>query len=174
MRLLVQWTRAQPGDWEEIEVDDSPVRRRAWERLPALPEPVGGEVIGSAPGWIFDINCQGIHFGGADHYAVEPIAGGLRITTWNDDPVDYPPGTRFAIRWELLDPDFDPAVGQVNTRQTRTMWHEDEARYPFALPWSTFVPPPAAATRHGIWVPDALRDEHLAARGVHGWREWIR
>ena len=173
MRVLVQWTKLNPEDWVELDVRNTGPFRKAWENLPAKPLPAGGEAIDNALGWVFDINVQGIHFGGSDHYAVEPTAGGVRVTTWNDDSEDYPPGTRFATRWDLLDPALDPAVGQVNTRQTRTMWHEDQTRFPDALPWSQFVPPPAAVTRHGIWLPEALMNQHLAARQSHGWREWI-
>lgn len=175
MKLLVQWTLAQPAGWVELEVRDTPQLRRVWERLPQRPEPVGSEVLDNSPGWIFDLNCQGIHFGGSDHYAVEPVSGGLRVTTWNDDPEEYPVGSRTATVWTLLDPAPDPAFGGVmNTRQTREFYADDLVRWPTALPYAAFVPPPPVATRHGIWVSDVLRDQHLTVRGpTRGWREWI-
>lgn len=177
MKILVQWTKLNPEGWVELDLRDTPQLRRAWERLAKKAEPTGGETLDNTEGWIFDINVQGIHFGGSDHYAVELLTTpefGLRITTWNDDPVDWPVGTRIATRWTLLEPAFDPAVGQVNTRQTREFWADDLVRWPQAMPYSLFVPPPAAITRHGIWVTQQKLEEHIAVRGTsRGWREWI-
>lgn len=174
MKVDIQWTLNNPAGWVEIDVRSSGPLRKAWENLPAKPVPVGGEVIDNVPGWIFDINCQGIHFGGSDHYAIEPVSGGLRITTWNDDPEDYPVGTRTATRWTLLDPAFDSVVNQVNTRQSREFWADDLVRWPDALPYAEFVPPAAAITRHGIWVTDEKAQEHLVVRGPsRSWRDWI-
>jgi len=178
MKVLLQWTKANPEGWVEFDLRDTPQLRRAWERLAKKAEPTGNETLDNVEGWVFDINVQGIHFGGSDHYAVELVGSGadfgLRITTWNDDPEDHPVGTRVATRWTLLEPAFDPAVGQINTRQTREFWADDLVRYPDALPYSQFVPPADAITRHGIWVSEQKLQEHLAVRGpVRGWREWI-
>lgn len=178
MRIYIQWTKANPEDWVTFDLRDTPQLRRGWERLAKKAEPVGGETIDNTDGWIFDINIQGIQFGGSDHYAADfgtdPTLGFfLRVTTWNDDPVDWPIGTRIATEWTLYEPAFDPIVGQINTRQVRRFWADDLVRWPTALPYSEFVPPAESITRHGIWVSDQLRDQHISIRGRHGWREWI-
>lgn len=176
MIIYLQWTKANPEDWVQFDLRDTPQTRRAWERLASKPEPQGGEIIDDNPGWIFDVNIQGIHFGGSDHYAVELVTVpefGLRIYTWNDDPVDYPIGTRTATIWTLFEPAFDQSVGQVNTRQIREFFADDLVIFPDARPYSEFVIPPVSITRHGIWVTQELLDQHLSVRGHHGWREWI-
>lgn len=173
MKVYLQWTKAHPTDWVEFDVQDTPQLRRAWERLASKPQPVGGETIDDTDGWVFDVNIQGITFGGADHYAVELLTTpefGLRVTTWVDDPDDgYP---LRALVWTLLEPAPDPALGGIiNTRQSRVVYAENPQ--PGELPYSEFVPPDAALVRHGIWVTDELVEQHVVARRRHGWREWI-
>lgn len=180
MKVLVQWTKLNPEGWVELDLRDTPSLRKVWERLPKKPVPTGTETLDNSEGWIFDINVQGIHFGGSDHYAVDflndPALGfGLKITTWNDDPEDWPVGTRIATEWTLFDPAPDPAFGgAVNTRQFRRFWADDLVRFPNALPYATFIAPADAITRHGIWVSDQKLQEHMTVRGpARGWREWI-
>ena len=182
MRVYVQWTKLNPEDWVELDVRNTGPFRKAWENLPAKPLPVGGESIDNAPGWITCLNVQGIEFTGADHYAVEPLVDGLRVTMWDDDPVDFPPGTRSARAWELRAPAADARFGgQLNTRQSLTVYDEaTPSRWegvtttdgPVVVrPWSEFVPP--ATARHGIWIDEPLLDAHRAIRTSHDWREWI-
>lgn len=181
MRVLVQWTKANPSGWQELDIGPAGAARNRWRNLPKKPEPVGNEAIDNSDGWIYDINCQGITFSGSDHYAIEPgsdpvLGEFVKITTWNDDPEDWPPGTRYAIEWVLYDPAPDPALGGImNTRQVRRFWAEDQAKFPEALPYDSFVVPPANITRHGIWITDSKASEHVGVRGsVRGWREWIK
>lgn len=187
MRVLVQWTKANPEDWVELDIRDTPQLRRAWERLSSKPEPQGGEAIDNNPGWIFDINVQGVLFAGHDHYSVGLITSpefGIRVTVWNDDPEDYPPGERYAQVFEFFEPAPDPRYGgQVNTRQRLTVYDEripspwegtKTSMGPVTVrPWSEFVPPSNALTRHGIWVDDSLLDQHKAVRSSRGWRDWV-
>lgn len=189
MKVLIQWTLADPTDWIEVDLRDTPQLRRAWERLAKKAEPVGGEIIDDTPGWVFGLNIQGVEFGGDDHYAAElltsdPRGFGLRITCWNDDPTDWPVGTRHAKVWEFFDPAPDSNLGgAANTRQYLTVYDErDPSPYSgrsttggpvVILPWAQFVTPSATLTRHGIWVSDALFDQHVAIRRRHSWREWI-
>lgn len=180
MKVLVQWTKLNPEGWVEFEVRDTQQHRRAWERLAKKGLPTGNETLDNNEGWVFDVNIQGIHFGGADHYAVEfltdPVMGfGLRITTWNDDPEDWPVGTRTATEWTLYDPAPDPNFGgAINTRQFRRFWADDLVMFPDAMPFSEFVVPPDSITRHGIWVTSEKLTEHITVRGpVRGWTEWI-
>lgn len=187
MRVIVQWTLADPTQPPvELDLTTSGRGARAWRDLAAKREPTGADTIDSTPGWVFSINVQGVIFAGFDHYGAEPIAGGgLRVYGWCDDPEDFPVGERFAEVWEFRDPAHDPRVGKVNTRQKKTIY-ADDVTYPLfvgqvaadgpvaVLPWAEFVPPPAALTRHGVWVRDAaLYDAHLAAIPRNGWREWV-
>ena len=62
MKVLVQWSKAAPEDWHEIDSAD-------WATLAKRPVPTGGEIIDQTPGWIYQVNIQGVCFS-ADHYAV--------------------------------------------------------------------------------------------------------
>ena len=187
MKVLLQWTKANPDEWLELDIRDTPQTRRTWERLAKKPEPVGGEVIDNNPGWVFDLNIQGVEFFGNDHYAAELVTSpefGIRVTVWNDDPDDFPPGERFAMVWTFFEPAPDPRYGGlVNTRQTMVAYDERNPS-PFegqsttlgpveVRPWSEFTPPATAITRHGVWVSDTLKSQHFAARSKRVWREWI-
>jgi len=178
VRVLIQWTRANPTDWETLDMTSN----TQWRQLPSKPEPVGGEVIDDDAGWVYGLNVQGIGFDGYDHYSVQMHGAGLDVTIWNDDPVDHT-GEFRALVWTLLLPTLDPRYGQVNTRQALTVYDEvspspwigqTTSMGPVTvLPWADFNPPQANMTRHGIWVSDTLADLHKGARALHGWREWI-
>ena len=126
---------------------------------------------------------QGVRANGADHYAVERITvgleAGIRVTTWNDDPDDWPVGERHARVWTILPLAVDPAYGgAINTRQTQVLYAEGERffRTPpqntTVLPWAVFIPPAAAITRHGVLLTNAKYAEHVAAQTEWGWRHW--
>ena len=175
MRILYQWTRANPRDWQEI---DSSL----WADLPKSPEPTGGETLTDDEGeaWIFRINVQGLEFT-ADHYAVEHIdETSCRVTIWNDDPEDYPEGERFARIWTFrnLAPD-DRFGGAINTNQTQEIFADEDVGARIALapgityrPYTEFVLPPEGTIRHGIWVDAAANVAHDSARSPHNWHEW--
>ena len=178
MRVLIQWTRANPTDWEVLEMTSN----TQWRGLPKKAEPVGGEVIDDTPGWVYALNVQGVEFSGYDHYSVAMNGAGLDVTIWNDDPADHP-GEFRAMRWTMLLPTLDGRYGQINTRQTLTVYDErtpspwvgvETSGGPVTvLPWTDFGPPQANLTRHGIWVDEALRVAHEAVRTKRGWREWV-
>ncbi len=183
MKIYVQWTLATPQDWELYDSSD-------WRNLPKKPEPVGGEIIDDQPGWIHGLCIQGVVFNSFDHYALwestDPV--GLVVGCWNDDPVDYPVGTRFGDFWMFEPIQPDSAIGgQLNTRQTKVTYGDPEwiadkdhinsikmtgglARVDL---WNRKPNPATPIIKHGIWVSDALNDEHFAVRSVHGWHEWI-
>lgn len=174
MRVLVQWTRRNPRDWEELDSAD-------WASLPERPIPAPGKLGGKddQPGWILAVCVQGVIFSGHDHYSVEEIPDGCRVTIWDDDPEDVLPTPWIAARWTFLDPAPDSRYeGQVNTRQWVEYWHvEDVPGAASGGPHrthhpSTFVAPDHA--RHGIWVSQQKLDQHNAARSHRGWQEWIR
>lgn len=180
MIIYLQWAMAVPEDWTAVDVTNNSQIRRAAKKA----EPTGNETLDNNPGWLFGANCQGIDFSGHDHTAIETLQGnGLRITVWNDDPEDFPPGTRFAIRWDLFPPAGDSSIGgRLNTVQFRTLWGESQSDAVLIatpsspmLPWSEFVLPPANQTFHGIWVTDpVIFEQHLSIRSLHGWKEWIQ
>lgn len=194
MRLYVQWARVHPTDWEPVEI----VSDADWHRLPSKPVPTGTETLDDQPGWLYDLNVQGVTFGGFDHVAVGVIPNGVRVTSWNDDAQDD--SEKIAMVWEFEQPRHDPRVGQVNTVQRLTV-HDDtpDSRWVgqstsvgpvIVRPWSEFVPPTGA--RHGVWLPsphpitpasvnerhrgifraDDGPAAHRAARAFHGWEEW--
>jgi hypothetical protein len=185
LKVLVQWTLGTPGGWETLDLSADP---QAWRRVAKRPAP-GPGVMGAqddTPGHVFDLNVQGVCFAGADHYAVEPIAGnGVRVTVWYDDPDDYAPGERYARVWTFrpLAPDAR-LRGAINTRQSQVIYAEPHAFDPIAWgtpiqgaewrTWAEFSPPSAAITRHGIWLGAASVMAHLEARSLKAWwsSEW--
>ena len=175
MNLLVQWTLKMPENWAVL--DSS-----AWANLPKLPEPARGRIgdNNTRLGWVFDLNVQGLRFSGNDHYVVEDAGGGaVRVTVWNDDPDDWPEGTKYARVWTLLPltPD-DNLGGAINTKQSQIIYAQDAAKFPSALPWEDFFPIrdailAAELERHGIWVSDVKSEQHVAAQESWGFKHWV-
>lgn len=178
MRVCYQPTLAAPTDWFETD-------SREWHKIAKKGIPVGGETIDGAPGWIHRGCVQGVEFAG-DHHAIEHLPNnGLRYYLWNDDPIDYPPGERFAEVWtfKTLAPD-SRFNGALNTRQSRViyadkggrLWKVFVANGPVEnttlLDWSLFPKPNEAITRHGIMVSDKLNEEHGKRYVPQGWRTW--
>lgn len=172
MIIYVQWATLDAQDYIALDVRRDQQVRTVSKK--AVPGP--GSILDNLPGWINSINCQGIEFFGYDHTAVQVDGNGLIITGWQDDPEDFPPGTRYATRWNLQPPAPDPNIGgQINTVQTRTLWAESGAGLDSLnpLPWSQFVLPPTNQTFHGIWLTPEQFEAHRTIRTPHGWREWI-
>jgi hypothetical protein len=179
MKILVQWTKDTATDWVEIDSSE-------WNSsLPKKPEPVGGEVLDDSPGWIFDLNVQGICFATADHYTVEELddgTDGIRITAWLDDPDDYRRGEYFARVTTIYPLGEDSDLGNAyNTRQTHVFYAGNEIiqelrdrniQDAIIRPYGQFIKPAEEDTRHAIWTSDELAAEYLAVRGRRGWREW--
>lgn len=188
----MQWSLATPRDWVQFDLGASGASARAWRNLPKKAAPVGGEVIDEQPGWLYDLCIDGVMLGGYDHYSAAPVtvdgAAGVDVTLWNDDPEDWPAGTRHALVWRFLPPAPDPRFGgRLNTRQWLTYFIEPNAPQadrvgegetsggPIAWrSWTEFVAPPANLTVHGVWLPSELEQQHLAARRpLVSWREWV-
>ena len=178
MRILYQWAQRDPTDWQQM---DSAL----WGTLPVRPEPNPGQLGGqnNIPGWLRNVSVQGITCEGYDHVAIEEVVIGLdtgvRLTTWNDDPDDYPLEERQGIVWTILPLAPDPQLGMaINTRQSCVRYCGG-ARYTrlaasppqntTVRPWAEFVAPPAAVTRHGVWLTDAKQAEHVAAAPQARW-----
>lgn len=193
MKVLVQWSLANPTDWVEIDLTPTGRDARAWRDLPRKPIPSASSVVDNAPGWIYDVAIQGVLLGGHDHYAAEPIAGGgIVVTVWDDDPEDWPVGTRHAWVWTFrpgtVDRTAQSASGSVRHQgpdQSLTIYAEESYRARLSAEmecggqlvqfrsWGAFVAPAAAVTLHGIWLSDALDAEHVARRRRVNWREWL-
>jgi hypothetical protein len=175
MKLLVQWATEHPRGWVELDSSE-------WAALAKKPVPVGGEEIDDAPGWLSNVCVQGMCSGSVDHVAVEHLDNGVRVTLWKDDPEDYEPSEFFArvLTFHPLKPD-SRLGGAINTDIESVMYagadrlKELEA-VDFAdtevKPWSEFVPPPEAITRHGIWLTDELAAAHRPLAVPPSWREW--
>lgn len=191
MKVYVQWAQATPGDWVLADTGNWPNRQTKADPIGDVGfdllnnvVSIGDVLLNNQAGWVFGINCQGVVFPPSDHFAVEPhVSGGAVVTRWDDDPYWYPNGDwKFADVWTFEPLAFDPKVGTVNTRQSRVFygdllweqyWIDREGELPpFFRPLSFFEPPASAVTKHGIWLSDAKVAEHMAARGLRGWREW--
>jgi hypothetical protein len=175
LKLYIQWSTRTFHDW--IQVESS-----AWDGLSGRPEPQGTEEGGhdDVPGWIFDLNVQGVMFGGYDHYAVEEAPpDGIRVTVWNDDPAEFPDGQKYARAWTFLPPAPDARFGgAMNTRQSQIIYAQPlmAARLdgqPNVRGWSEFVPPVEEVIRHGIWVPKPVLMTLWKDRRHVGWRDWL-
>jgi hypothetical protein len=174
MKLFVQWTQNSPTDW--IELDSS-----VWSSLPKKPLPTGNETIDNIPGWIYAINIQGNTFQ-ADHISVEQLnENEIRVCAWNDDPKDWPDGTRKAHEFIIrpLGPN-ERKRGAITTHNTGYLYLEGEQweKYknrgnPNIRPYSEFKKPSENITFHGKWVSDELAELHDNKRSRHTWREWI-
>ena len=106
MRVYVQWTRANPQDWESLDI----TKDGDWRKLAKKPEPLEGmagtmqadlggafgiktvldpsHITADDPGWWYEFECQGVRFGGFDHLHLK-TGTGLVVTAWNDDPLDH-------------------------------------------------------------------------------------
>lgn len=175
MKVLIQWATSVPTDWVEYDIQSVGDARR----LPRKPPPTGGESLDNKQGWIAGINIQGIVFTGDDHIGFEVVNGALIVTCWNDDPDDFPVGTRWGKKWTLGIPKADPKLsGAVNTVQSVQFYGEPNSvpvqmNYPAVLPYSELTFPPANQTLHGVWLDDAQWAAHISKQSAHGWREWI-
>ncbi len=159
MKILVQWTKATPEDW--IELDSS-----EWDSLIvpfAKAEPRGGENVNSQPGYIYAVNVQGMVSGSADHYHIEHLGvAGCRLTMWADDVEDG--DAPWAKVWT-----FAPLVTDEKTRGGFNTEIEQEDF--FGDKYQRFIPPTENVV-HGIWVSDELDATHETVRSVRSWREW--
>lgn len=183
MKVLYQFALKHPTEWQEIDAKD-------WHTLPQRPIPKKGELGGkdNAHGWLRNVSVQGITNEGFDHVAIEPITIGLdegvKMTSWNDDPDDYPVGERNAIVWTILPLAPDPKLGMaINTRQSCIRYCEGE-RYDRLIanipqnttvrPWTEFIPPADEITRHGVWLDNPKLAEHIskAPQAEFGWMHW--
>lgn len=180
-RLCIQWTQDSPNDWDEIPFAD-------WSKQPDGGVPVDAWTPSQAKKWPHAICMFGTVFRNYDHLAVVPLSGNgldtgpfVRIVGWNDDPDDFPIGHRYAFEMDFWHIQADPRLGNgLNTKAVSRVYVEPIAALRFqrpvqnrtVFPWTDFVPPPAELTRHGIWEPDTLYDDHNLARHNPSWREW--
>jgi len=173
LKILIQWTRAHPVDWEELDSSK-------WFAAPKKPIPVGMELIDDDAGWPYQICVQGITFT-ADHYAVSDLPGrAINVAHWNEDDEDYPDGEKFASIWT-----FYPLVGDAELgyriKMSQVMYAQSEVakRIPadrencVMKEWEEFPRPDFEITKNGIWVSDELNEAHDKARSNPNWRDWM-
>lgn len=175
MRVYIQWSTQTVADWVAYDITGM----RDIRSLPKKPSPSDSPIIDNQLGWVCAVNIQGVVFEGYDHIGFDAAGSEIIVTCWNDDPVDFPAGSRWGQVWRLDFPAPDVAVGGlINTRQTVT-WYCEAGSYPVSIgltsyrPYSEMVFPNSNNTIHGVWLPDTKYDEHVSARTLHGWREWI-
>ncbi len=175
MRVLIQWTLATPQDWETVDSSD-------WLSLPKKRDPTSfPDTADRTKGWIHCINVQGVCFS-ADHYHIVDIAGGIRVTTWNDNPTHHPIGLRHARVWDILNLRPDPRFGgAINTKQRQVVYAEPGALAEFTQPlentvfknWLEFSPPNPNEVIHNVEIKTEIATAHRSIQSIHGWREWI-
>jgi len=182
MRVYLQWTRANPQDWELVNITSDRDWRDAIKGAGGVPD--GTEVITDDPQWIYDLEVQGVQMSGADHIHIDVDGGSLIVTRWNDDPADWA-GDEYAQQWTFRLPVMDGRVGKLQPRQSLTVWAADAARRakymgqsigsgewhePIAVyGWDQFTAPgPANQIVHGIWIEgrDDVADPHTGVREV--------
>ncbi len=187
MKILYQWALKNPTEWQEVDSKD-------WHKLSKRPVPKKGELGGkdNVPGWIRNVNVQGITTEGYDHIAIDPITvgndEGIKLTAWNDDPddahvngIDDWINEPHAIVWTILPLAPDPKLGMaINTRQSCVIYCTGE-RYnrlepnppqnTTVRPWFEFIAADAEITRHGVWIEDTKFRQHLdkAPHDEYGW-----
>ncbi len=181
MQIWLQWARRNPADYQ-------PIGSEGWAGTPQRADPSRGTAwalteLTNQNGLVAELNVQGVLFS-SDHYHVADINDGslgIRVTAWSDTLPLNPVGQRYGSVWTILPLAPDGRLGgQINTRQSRVVYAEGQryadliANTPentTVLTWAEFVPPSAAATRHGIWLTDAAWEAHVAARTSKGWRD---
>lgn len=181
MQIWVQWARRNPQDYQ-------PLGSEGWAGTASKADPSRGtpyalNELNQQNGWVAELNVQGILFG-SDHYHVVDLTDGslgIVVTAWSDTLPLSPVGKRLARVWTILPLAPDARLGgQINTRQSQVVYAEGDVyasllasppQNTVVRPWAEFVPPPATATRHGIWLTDPAWDAHVAARTAKGWRD---
>jgi hypothetical protein len=162
MKLYYQLTTGDPDDYKVLDSSD-------WTKL--------GRFTMHA------MCVQGVVFEGCDHYSAELVGRELKVYEWNDDPVQWPAGTRTAREVTFHDLAPDAAMGgAINTSQSQVIYAEGEtltklgslhagSKTTILKPWTDFDPR-RVNPKDGVMVTDELHEAHRAARTVHSWREW--
>lgn len=191
MKILYQFALKNPTSWQEVDSSN-------WKHLPKRPVPKKGELGGedNIPGWIRNVNIQGLTTEGYDHVAIEEITigndEGVKLTVWNDDPDDaHIEGVEDwvndpqAIVWTILPLAPDPKLGMaINTRQSCKRYCKgprydrlvsDPPQNTTVRPWEEFAPPSEEITRHGVWIENEKHSEHVEKAPQHewGWHHWV-
>lgn len=173
MIVYLQWAKAVPETWEQYDVRNNAEVRRFARKA----EPNAQSALDQNPGWLVAANIQGVTVSGWDHVGLEVGTGDLvTLSCWNDDPDDWSVGHRWGAVWTFLPlaPDFTlpgELNGVLNTRQTCTVYSEDDEHGPHQ-PWADFPYPDSRNVFHGIWADQATWDAHVALQAPHEWMEW--
>lgn len=143
MLVYIQWTRANPQDWEAYDLQSL----NDWRKLPKKDEPApGGEGLmlhdfgdergqqwvldpshptADEPGWITSIAIAGVTHQADHHYAGRDGAR-IRYVRWNDD--DEWAGDRYADQRSYGLPVVDDALGILQPDMVQTIWAESATR----------------------------------------------
>jgi hypothetical protein len=185
LKILVQWTLANPRTWDEYDVEQIALLPKKPLREGDIAAP--HELIDDQEGWVHALIVQGVSFQGYDHYGVEQLPEGVVITGWADNAVRGP-DKFYACQYVIKPPAYDSKINGLNTCQWVTYYGADgwlaenaerleyckTTRGPVVVKhWSEFFPPPFENTFHGIWVDDDLHEQHRSLQTPRDWREWI-
>ena len=171
MRVLIQWARQSPRDWDAVDSAD-------WA---ALPNQKGqAAAVNAQAGWVNAVNVQGMVFEGFDRIAVIDNGDGS-VDVWcvNDDAsAGWDASTRYMRHVQIRPLRADAAMGgAINTDMNQTIYSDDpvfvEVESTVVRPWGAASGlPDASMYRHGIMLTDALYAAHVASRSQRTWREW--
>ena len=178
MDILYQMALETPQQWTAINAN-------TWRSLLGKGDPLQGHqrVIDAQPGWVNAICCQGVVFGGFDHYAVIDVTEGVEIYGWNDaDDGHRGDFCAKVMTFRPLRIDTEYA-NRVNTDQTTHLYAEG-SRFSNLMashfvddthvhPWHEFEIPHPEYIRHGVWLPDGLFDMHEDRCETRTWMEWF-
>ena len=180
MIVDIQWARQTPQDWQRLNPHVNP---NAWRGLSKKPRPTPGSTpaLNNANGWVNDLCCMGVYFGGADAYAVEPLADDtVRITAIYED---VPPDERRASVWTIRPLRPTPgAYRGVQPDLTIMRYLAPAALAAFGTapventtvrPWSEFVRPDEAVIRYGVLMTDEQFNAHVTRRTFRQFTDWI-
>ncbi len=188
MKIYVQWATDPPTDWQCIDSKD-------WNKLPTKPEPPrdrepiwdkkrvvyfkGSPVLLDSPGCTYRVCIQGKIFMD-DHICIRQGVDVVVVTSWCDDPGDYEYDEMHAEVWTFQ------KVPESGTESSHRLvdWYITPKKLEELLDrgydvnkllvrnFSSFVRPPEESIRHGIWVPEDLK-ERLDLYPAPKWEEWI-
>jgi len=164
MRVLVQWSYATPTDWEVYDSAD-------WASIPKKAAVQGGGPLDGNRGWITALCVQGVVFTG-DQYAVEDHGDGSCTVWLSNDRFGTQAAYTRAVRFYPLAQDSNFG-GAYNTRQVQTIYSNDVATFPTAVPISSLPTQSETIKRYGVLMPDAAFRAHEDQQSKRSWREWL-
>lgn len=180
MRVDIQWARQTPQDWQQINPHANP---NAWRNAAKKSRPAPGTLpaLNNANGWIADLCCMGVYFGGADAYAVEPLPDeAVRITAiYEDVPDDERRASVWTIRplrpspgaYRGVQPDIE--IVRYLAPAALAAFGTAPVEHTTVQPWSAFGRPAENLIRYGVLMTDDQWNAHVSRRTFREFTDWI-